>query len=486
MSLRAFGGRGVPRRALPIMVLIGENKSGGGMRSYFRRHLSTYWRRDVGFALFLAWLYCTLFGCGLATPDPAVVGTPTQWCLERIWMFSGLAEGVCGALGLALSSRPRVRAVAADVRFAILAAGVSMLGSALVWVAWLERTTLFWQVHAIGGLVCSVGVALFTMVWGSRLGSDDEARIELAIPVSFGLAFVIYLALLFTKWSSVFTLVLCVALCAASAAFACRRVDEPLRVSGRRVRAVASDANGACTLSCEGGCEAGRPGPSMRDMLSFVVLAGALWFQIAYFRLIATPARLGNNFMHYLYPFAGACLASLVMVVLCIRISRYLNLSLAYRWGLPAFVLSYVPLIFGYDDPSLRVVAYAINFLGMFGVQYGCWLGASKWVRRMGSDPLHTFGAFSLGEGVGIFAGCALGLFVMERLSIELVMASSLLVLAVVCLAVMMVGFNPDALFRRTRGMAARDSHSNDEGAPIPSRVAVAAPSGVCPAVSGG
>ena len=427
------------------------------MGTYYRRHLAPYWRRDLGFALFLAWLYCTLFGCGLATHDPAIEGTPTQWCLERIWMFSGLTEGLCGAIGLGLSACPRVRALVADPRFAWAAAGVASLGSALVWVAWLERTTLFWQVYAFGGLTCGIGVALFAIVWGARLGTDDEARIELAIPVSFGIAFAIYLVLLLTKWSSGFTLAICVVLCAGSALLACRRVEPDARHS---VGTDAMQPDGPETLQVVRECPLVEgvgecvAWPSVRDALSFVVLTVALWFQIAYFRAIATPALMGDSFAHYLYPFAGACVASLVMVALCIRVSRYLNLALAYRWGLPMFMLSYVPLIFGYDDPRLRIVAYAINFLGMFGVQYGCWLGAAKWVRRMGSDPLRAFGALSVGEGLGIFAGCALGLHVVQGLSQERMMAVSLLVMAGVCLAAMMFGFNPDALFRRTRGLA--------------------------------
>ena len=60
------------------------------------------------------------------------------------------------------------------------------------------------------------------------------------------------------------------------------------------------------------------------------------------------------------------------------RMSRYLNVSLAYRWSLPLFMLSYVPIIIDYGNVDLRILAYAINFLGMFGVQFGCWIDVYK------------------------------------------------------------------------------------------------------------
>lgn len=446
---------------------VGEGRAAVG--NYFRRHLAPYWRRDLGFALYLAWMYCVLFGCGLATHDPSIEGAPTQWCLERIWLCAGLAQGLLGLAGVALSGRPRVRALACDPRLAWAAAACAVAGSVLVWVAWLERTVLFWRLYWAGGLLCGVAVAAFGVVWGARLGSDDEARIELAVPVSFGIAYLIYLVLLLTKLSSLFVLAVCVALAVGSAVLACRRQRSP-RGAGTGGMPCEGEGPGAAgdagwcldvrmfdASGMAGGraereaCANGEVRPPLRETCSLVLLTAALWFQIAYFRVISSPAVSGDRFTHYLYPFAAACAVSLVMVVLCIRVSRYLNLSLAYRWGLPMFVLSYVPLVFGYDDPQMRIVAYAINFLGMFGVQYGCWLGAAKWVRRMGCDPLRTFGGVSLGEGAGIFAGAALALLAEAWLAPDRLMAASLLVVGAVCVVVMMVGFNPDCLFRRTR-----------------------------------
>ena len=36
------------------------------MIDHFRENLVAHWRETVGFALFLAWVYCALFGCGVS------------------------------------------------------------------------------------------------------------------------------------------------------------------------------------------------------------------------------------------------------------------------------------------------------------------------------------------------------------------------------------------------------------------------------------
>ena len=115
---------------------------------------------------------------------------------------------------------------------------------------------------------------------------------------------------------------------------------------------------------------------------------------IAFFRVLSTPELSGNRFTHYLIPFSFACVTSLVMLLLCMRMSRYLNVSLAYRWSLPLFMLSYVPIIIDYGNVDLRILAYAINFLGMFGVQFGCWIGACKYLRRKGGGTVDLFNRY--------------------------------------------------------------------------------------------
>lgn len=188
-----------------------------------------------------------------------------------------------------------------------------------------------------------------------------------------------------------------------------------------------------------------------RGLRSFTLLAFASWVQIAFFRVLSTPVLSGNRFTHYLIPFSFACVTSLVMLLLCMRMSRYLNVSLAYRWSLPLFMLSYVPIFIDYGNPTLRLAAYAINFLGMFGVQFGCWLGACKYLRRTGSPALTVFGVYALGEGLGIFLGCLAGLYAVLSLDEKGLMVLSSVLLTAVAFAIMVTGFNPQWVFNRTR-----------------------------------
>ena len=188
------------------------------------------------------------------------------------------------------------------------------------------------------------------------------------------------------------------------------------------------------------------------------MLACVSWVQVAFFRVVATPEIMGDRIAHFLIPFTCACVLSLVMLALCLRLSRYLNISLAYRWSLPLFMLSYVPIFIDYGNPTLRLAAYAINFLGMFGVQFGCWLGACKYLRRTGSPALTVFGVYALGEGLGVFAGCLVGLYAVLSLDVKGLMVLSSVLLTAVAFAIMVTGFNPQWVFNRTRSRGEGDA----------------------------
>ena len=197
-----------------------------------------------------------------------------------------------------------------------------------------------------------------------------------------------------------------------------------------------------------------------RGLRSFTLLAFASWVQIAFFRVLSTPELSGNRFTHYLIPFSFACVTSLVMLLLCMRMSRYLNVSLAYRWSLPLFMLSYVPIIIDYGNVDLRILAYAINFLGMFGVQFGCWIGACKYLRRKGGGTVDLFSRYALGEGAGIFLGSLGGLFAVKSLDMQGIVALSIALMSLVVFVAMATGFNPNWVFHGShapRGRAPED-----------------------------
>ncbi|MDN4510827.1 response regulator transcription factor [Gordonibacter sp. RACS_AR49] len=401
------------------------------MREYCVRYKSLYLRETLGFALFLAWVFCSLFGCGLASYENSPVGVTTVYNLEHVWMVSGLFEALGGLAGIvAARFHPAPDRLLHGRTVGVLALLCAVAGNYVTMVAWADFPGLFWQLYPVGGALTGLAIALFVALWGARLGSYDEAYTEFAVPLSFTLAFALYFVLLLTKQGHEPFFIALAVMIAASAFFA--------------VRGRADSAAPACTARRDAPWTDGRQG-----LLSFAVLVVVSWVQVAFFRIISTPELTGDRFTHYLLPFSFACVLSLVMFLLCLRMSRYLNISLAYRWSLPLFMLSYLPLFADYGNPELRMLAYAINFLGMFGVQFGCWIGICKHLHRSNGGALRLFGTYALAEGIGIFAGCIIGLYVMGSMDEHGMMQVSIGLMAAVIFAAMVTGFNPTWVFSR-------------------------------------
>lgn len=397
------------------------------MIEYFRQNLSAHGRETLGFALFLAWVYVTLFGCGLATVVEPASCAPSTYGLEYIWMVCGLAEAVAALGCIAVARRlPRVDEFLHDKRAARVAALVAAAGCIFIWLAWYDRA-LFDRYYPIGGVLAGASVVMYAAVWSARLRTLNEARLEFVIPCSFAVSFLLYFVILLTKESGLVVLLLVAAMIVASMRLARTDGAPPAEPCGEK------------TLQ-------GNPG-----LRSFAVLAFASWVQIAFFRVLSTPAMSGNRFTHYLIPFSFACVLSVAMLLLCIRMSRYLNVSLAYRWSLPLFMLSYVPIVMDYGNANLRILAYAINFLGMFGVQFGCWIGACKFLRRSGCGTTALMGRYALGEGAGIFVGSLIGLATVRQLDSQGIVTLSFVLMSLVVFVAMATGFNPNWVFHRSR-----------------------------------
>lgn len=396
------------------------------MIDHFRTNLSLHWRETIGFALFLAWVYCSFFGCGLATSDETLTGMPTTYSLERIWMICGLFEAAGALIGIALSRAAAGVDRLLQNRWVIFgAAAIAALGSCIIWLAWYDRT-MFDSLFALGSAFSGFAIVAFSVIWSARLRTLNEARLEFVIPCSFAISFLLYFVILLTKESG-FVVLLC--------------------VIGMNIASMRLAADSA---SAPQPCERTTGQPSCTGLRSFSILVFASWVQIAFFRVISTPSLSGNRFTHFLIPFSLACVLSVVMLLLCMRLSRYLNISLAYRWSLPLFLLSFVPIIIDYNNANLRILAYAINFLGMFGVQFGCWIGACKYLRRTGFGSVALFSRYALGEGVGIFFGSLIGLCSVSACDAQGIITLSFVLMTVVAFVAMATGFNPSWLFHRT------------------------------------
>lgn len=398
------------------------------MFRYLANQGRSYRRQSIGFAFFLAWNYFSFFSCGLV-PIIHIVRSS-----ERVWVWTGLLFALASVVIMLVSRRV---SLVDKKAFSVAAALCSSVATVVIWTSFYNPYS-YQVVSAVGGMVAGVGMAMMAHVWGERLTRKNEADIEFSVPASFILSFLIYFVLLALKGPV--PMLVDALLPVASMVFAFRASPGSADDDGERESRFERQV---------GGRELVR---FLKDIATLCLLFGMLWFQFAYFRLLATPDVVGDRFLHYLVPFSCSFVLSIIALLSCINLCRHLNFTLMFRWGLPLLLLSYALLYYNYEDPVQRIVAYTVNFIGMFGVQFGFWLAAPKYVRRSSVPPSVLFGGLLAAEGLGIFLGTGYGLIVIDGVTATNVMNESLLFFVAVLLVAMMVGFNPRWSYFRTGG----------------------------------
>ena len=151
-------------------------------------------RRSVGLGCYLAWVYCSLFSCGLV---PVVI----QLCsIERSWAYSGIGEAAAAIAVIIVYAllREKGRGDSAQRMIGVIGAGCACIGSVLIWVSHLD-ISWYAALTVVGGLCCGTGLALLGILWGSRFSYCDEEHIESTVPLSFVISFVVYFVLLAVK-----------------------------------------------------------------------------------------------------------------------------------------------------------------------------------------------------------------------------------------------------------------------------------------------
>jgi DNA-binding CsgD family transcriptional regulator len=380
-------------------------------------------------ACFFAWVYCTLYGCGLVT------SAYVHWGLEYFWSATGLAMAVLSIVLLIAYGHVGTPPQAAVKAIGTIAA---IAGSFAIWLGYFDHS-LFWIMRTVAGICCGIGFIVFSVLWLKRLSGRDEDAIEFTISAAFVITFLLYCAILLLKVSAISVLVV-------DALF-------PLLslycVSKASVRGKEGEENGGSQDSrLPSESEPLAPEPSekrsaLRNYATLMLLLVFLWFQIAYFRVLSTPEELGNRYQHFLIAFFSASVVATILFIMCIYISRMLNFSLIFRWSLPLFVLSYAVYFLNPGDPTVRMISYAVNFCGMFGVQFGCWVSAAKYLSQSGESPVVMTLALSLAQGIGIFAGFQVCRSFITSLPLQTFTSLSLLLMTVVVMVSMAVGFNP-------------------------------------------
>ena len=381
-------------------------------------------RRSVGLGCYLAWVYCSLFSCGLV---PVVI----QLCsIERSWVYSGIGEAAAAIAVIIVYAllREKGRGNAAQRMIGVIGAGCACIGSVLIWVSHLD---LSWYaaLTVTGGLCCGAGLSLLGILWGSRFSCCDEEHIESTVPLSFVISFVVYFVLLAVK-GPLFMVVDAVL----------PVVSTWIVFRPRCGRSVSADGEAIGALAHAG----------LRRQLSHLgslfVLYFLIWFQIALFRVASSPMTYGGRFMHYLVPFSIAAVLAIVAFLTCMRRTRFLNFTFLYRWSVPLMIIGCGLLLIDLGLPEQHSVAYAVNFIAMFGVQMCVWVVATKYVRRIGVSPFILFGGLFAAEGLGISLALTLSLPLFDAGSPALANLT-LIATGVVALVAMLVGFNPRWLF---------------------------------------
>lgn len=315
-------------------------------------------------------------------------------------------------------------------KFGLLSALLAAIATITIWTSFLNNET-YRTISAVGGMIAGAGWAMMVLVWGERLSCLGEEMVEFSVPLSFTLAFLIYIVLLvFKGW---FSMIADALLPAVSMLFAFRPAIDNTTVPDEADRK-------PNTLLCEFG-------HSFARIATLCLLMGMLWFQFSYFRLLSTPNIANDRFLHYLIPFTISSVLSVYVFVFCIKRSRHLDFTLTFRLGLPFILFSYIILYFDFGSSLLHIFAYTVNFIGMFSVQLSFWVATPKYISRSGMSSYILFGGLAAGEALGIFLGTRYGLFVIDNVTQNNIMQVSLVFFAVLLSFVMIVGFNPNWSF---------------------------------------
>lgn len=377
-------------------------------------HIAKACRNDcLGLVFLFSWVYVTLFGCGLVT-KPFV-----RWGLEYFWSATGFGCAIIGIVALIALGHVKIPKSKA---LSIIAAVSAVVGTFSIWLGYFDNS-LFWYMRTLCGISCGIGFVVLAALWYARLCALDEGEIEFTVAAAFMVSFLLYCVILLLKPSSIFVLVV-------DALF------PPLSVYFLHKTNFASlDASLPVTSQ--------EKHHSLVNYVTLTILVALLWFLVAYFRVFTTPEELGNRFTHFLITFFVASIIATVLFIGCMRISRHLNFTLIVRWPLPLFVLSCVVYFLNPADPLVRMIAYSINFTGMFGVQFGCWVSGPKYLRRTKESPLVMALTLITAQGVGIYAGFAVGKSLIEAVPMDTLFSISLLIIVVVLSTAMLVSYNP-------------------------------------------
>lgn len=337
-----------------------------------------------------------------------------------MWVSSAIGQLCCGLLTVLVATRIQQ---AANPTAYILGVLAFILGEFIVWYGYYDNSVFFLCAYA-GGCIVGVGLGLMALSWGKLYSAIPFLPAETLIITAFLGAFVLYALILAFKLSGFVSLIFLVifAICSI-ACFTAALKDCPSENTA-----------------------AGAPVSVKTQLASFwqvFLIQTLLWMLFAFFRVISTPNTPGDRVLHFLIPFSVSAIIATAMLLLIRTFTRNFNISSAFRVGLPLYFFSCALLFFAPEHQTMRIIAYTINFVGMFIVQLTYWISILKFTGRKFLSPTIGFGFFITAEGLGILIGCGLGLVVKPCYTCGTLISIAILLGSIATTGIMAVVYSP-------------------------------------------
>ncbi|WP_180326503.1 response regulator transcription factor [Raoultibacter phocaeensis] len=365
------------------------------------RHIS-----DLGWGFIVAWGISIIFTGTFTHDDASNLG---------VFWFTSMLGAPVGLLAFFFLKDPLSNRKMRDMLHLLALAGM-VVGTAMLALSLYSDEALSVALQIIGGIVSSLGTAVYTILWGTYYTSLDMQRIERSAAYSLILAFACYACVLVLP--EPFAIVL----------IACFPFFSTLFLRGGE----GSSGQGAETD--------GTRSPSHFNVRSFVRIGLGVVGATATISLFWSMVNNGTvPLPHTLFEasvLSGTAVAVLLMVYMT-RFSRSLNLGTLYRWVLPlvaaAFALLFMP------GTISVLVACLLAFAAQALLNLLTFVYFAELAKRTNAPPYRVFGLgrffLEVGFLIGIVVTPAAMLFVDATGSYHGVFAIALAILIVLVMS---------------------------------------------------
>lgn len=366
-----------------------------------RRHMS-----DLGWGFIVAWGISIIFTGTFTHDDASNLGV--------FWLTS-MIGAPAGLLSFFLLKDPLATPKTRDMLQLLALAGM-VVGTAMLALSLSSDAGLAVALQVFGGIVSSLGTAVYTILWGTYYASLDMQRIERSAAYSLMIAFACYACVLLAPEPFAVVLIACFPFLST---FCLRGGEGDLQRSAAK-----TDGRVSSNFNVRGFIRIGLGVVGATATIS-------LFWSLVNNGTVPLPHSLFEASV-----LSGMAVAVLLMVYMT-RFSRSLNLGTLYRWVLPlvaaAFALLFVP------GTVSVLVACLLAFAAQALLNLLTFVYFAELAQRTGTPPYRVFGLgrffLEVGFLIGIVVTPAAMLFVGATGSYHGVFAMALAVLIVLVMS---------------------------------------------------